>query len=85
MPLMWQKSFGHAGRTFEVVAETFQDPSYLEVVILEGGSLLRVPYPGGVLGLPAYGVTFEDVVDEKCKPAAEALMALAEADIKRRL
>jgi hypothetical protein len=56
MPVLWTKTFDHAGRTFEVRAETYHDPSYLEAVAFEAGSQARLSYPGDVLGLTSYGV-----------------------------
>jgi hypothetical protein len=85
MTLHWQKAFNHEGRTFEVRIETHDEPSCLEATVFEEGSPAAVMYPGGAEGIPAYGVAFDRDAGPELKLAAEDLMALAEADFRRRL
>jgi hypothetical protein len=85
MTLHWQKAFSHKGRTFEVRVETHDEPSYLEATVFEDGSPADVIYPGGAEGMPVYGATFDRDAGPELKLAAEDLMALAEADFRRRL
>jgi hypothetical protein len=75
--------FEHAGRRFEIRAETHGEPSYVEAVIYENGSPARVVYPGGLMATPTYGASFSRDLGSEDGEAIDALIARAEGDFRR--
>ncbi len=83
MSVLRTSIFEHAGRAFEIRAETYADPTYVEAVVFENGSPATVTYPGGLSAMPTYGANFHRELGPEDAATIDALIAGAESEFRR--
>lgn len=82
--VLTSRTVEHADRAFEIqVQAPVPDRCYIEAVIFENGEIVTLPYPGGLMVQPVYGISVARNIGSDNPQVLNTLLDLAEIDIRR--